>query len=229
MVSKPCNLWFNVKYCPGRNNADADGLSRWPTDTNIRQYIYQKLFRTTGSSVSSIPYVECMTISPDLVKGDINDLTTGTPISLTGRNPKNTILAQHGRECTITWKRRQHLETSVFSSQYHQWHTLSKKLPVINKWNNQLYCQQYTLQLYSKQCTMIWVTLGRIELCHYWRTTFTDQAWLEMWKSGFPVVVDIRRKTHRKHRAPLVSIEIASPLQLVCMYCLTLVPSKGGQ
>ena len=33
------------------------------------------------SSVSSIPYVECLAISPDLVKNDIDDATAGTSTS----------------------------------------------------------------------------------------------------------------------------------------------------
>jgi hypothetical protein len=65
----------------GKNNADADGLSRIPTDTNVRQDINQEFIRTICSSVSSIPYVECLAISPDLVKDDIDDATAGTSTS----------------------------------------------------------------------------------------------------------------------------------------------------
>jgi hypothetical protein len=36
---------------------------------------------TICSSVSSIPYVECLAISPDLVKDDIDDATAGTSTS----------------------------------------------------------------------------------------------------------------------------------------------------
>ena len=51
---------INIKYRPGKNNADADGLSRIHTDTNVRQDINQEFIRTICSSVSSIPYVECL-------------------------------------------------------------------------------------------------------------------------------------------------------------------------
>ena len=72
---------FNIKYRSGKNNADADGVSRIPTDTNVRQDINQEFIRTICSSVSSIPYVKCLAISPDLVKDYIDDATAGTSTS----------------------------------------------------------------------------------------------------------------------------------------------------
>ena len=72
---------FNIKYRPGKDNADADGLSRISTDTNVRQDINQEFIRTICSSVSSITYVECLAISPDLVKDYIDDATAGTSTS----------------------------------------------------------------------------------------------------------------------------------------------------
>jgi hypothetical protein len=41
---------FNIKYRPWKNNADADGLSRIHTDTNVRQDINQEFIRTICSS-----------------------------------------------------------------------------------------------------------------------------------------------------------------------------------
>ena len=72
---------FNIKYLPGKNNDDADGLSRISTDTNVRQDINQEFIRTICNSVSSIPYVGFLAILSDLVKYDIDDAIAGTSTS----------------------------------------------------------------------------------------------------------------------------------------------------
>jgi hypothetical protein len=227
---------FNIKYRPWKNNADADGLSRIPTDTNVRQDINQEFIRTICSSVSSIPYVECLVISPDLGTDDMDDATAGTStsdiIEWKKTQEKDTRL-QYWRKMVETGQKPEK-EDTILKCQFSHLHFINDVLHRQVTNNDEV---QQQIVLPSAHVNTVLeamhndmghpgqdMTLSLLKNRFYWPGMSKD---VEEWISHCGRC--IRRKTPPNHRAPLVSIGTTSPLQLVCMDYLTLEPSKGGQ
>jgi hypothetical protein len=210
---------FNIKYRPA---ADADGLSRIHTDTNVRQDINQEFIRTICSSVSSIPYVECLAISPDLVKYDTDDATAGTStsdmIDWKKTKEKDTRL-QYWRKMFETGQKPEK-EDTILKRQFSHLHFINDVLHR-QVTNNDKVQQQFVLPSAHVNTVLEAMhndmghpgkdrTLSLLKDRFYWPGMSKD---IEEWISHCGRC--ICRKTPPNHRAPLVSIGTTSPLQLV--------------
>ena len=219
---------FDIKYRAGRNNADADALSRLPTiDTETVQAICH----------SSVPaYVESLTLSPSIILDDVD--------------PRGTSTGN-----IIDWSRAQNLDPDVKRMiDYVRSNTKPSRKEICS---NPLLRQFTNLKLIdgvlhrvtttdegiknqlvlpiAHASTVIEAmhndmghpgkdrTLSLIKDRFYWPGMHSD---VEKWITECGRCT--RRKTPTTQRAPLVNIVTSAPLELVCMDYLTLEASKGG-
>ena len=79
---------FDIRYRPGRNNADADALSRLPAT------ITSEFFKAICNVITQEAYVDSLTLTPEVILGDVE--------------PRGSGIGN-----LVDWKRAQYLDSDI--------------------------------------------------------------------------------------------------------------------
>lgn len=222
---------FNITYRPGKNNADADGLSRMPTDTIAQESI------KAICGVMRTPLVETLAVTPDVL--DQPSLDTEHQIY----NDIDWVSIQHQDKELKPWidyvregkkPKRGQVEQSPLLRQFEHLKLTGNILYRVIRDRNGNEIRQLVLP--SSHVTTVLKTLHD-EMGHPGRDRTTSLIRDRFYWPGMSRDIDIwlgncdrcMKRKKEPGRAPLVSITTTQPLELVCIDFLTLEQSKGGQ
>lgn len=218
---------FDIKYRPGRSNADADALSRLPMSIETVQAI-------CNSATSS--YVESLTLSSDVILNDIDPrgMSTGNIIDWEKAQSLDPDI-HHVIEYVRNEQKppKNEIGSNPLLRQFNHLKLIEGVLHRVTHIDEET---RHQLVLPIEHASTVLEalhddmghpgkdrTLSLIRDRFYWPGMHKDiETWIE--ECGRCT----RRKTPTNQRAPLVNITTTSPLELVCMDFLTLEPCKGG-
>ena len=236
---------FDIVYRPGKNNADADALSRLPgltpdnieTDTQISSESVQAIC----SVVQNQPYIESLCMSANVV-----DVEPDTGQDIRSMTERDWRMAQSQDQDLRLWidcvrcKRKPRKEDisktnvnfsfhRVFSSLFLFRGILYREVTIEGEKRKQLVLPASHVEQALKGCHTDTGHPGRDRTLSLLRDRFFWPGMskdVENWIGGCERC--LRRKSSTNARAPLVSIKTTQPLELVCMDFLKLDRCKGG-
>lgn len=212
---------FDIKYRPGRSNADADALSRLPMSIETVQAI-------CNSATSS--YVESLTLSSDVILNDIDPrgMSTGNIIDWEKAQSLDPDI-HHVIEYVRNEQKppKNEIGSNPLLRQFNHLKLIEGVLHRVTHIDEET---KHQLVLPIEHASTVLEalhddmghpgkdrTLSLIRDRFYWPGMHKDiETWIE--ECGRCT----RRKTPTNQRAPLVNITTTSPLELVCMDFLTL-------
>ena len=222
---------FDILYRPGKNNADADGLSRLPSSTISRESV-----KAICNSLRT-PLVESLSISPDVITNTGIDMAHQIYQDLDWKN-----LQQQDPEIKQTYDfvrlgqkpKKGQIPSILLLRQFDnlniQHGILYRKVSMPDGTvTNQLVLPPAYIQTVLEALHNEMGHPGRDRTSSLIRERF---YWPGMNKSIDDWIEHCGRCVKRKKepaKAPLVSITTSQPLELVCIDFLTLEKSKGGQ
>ena len=229
---------FNIKYRPGRLNADADQLSRLPKLDSQDAYleVSPETIHALCKCQVSPNYIETICMSADAV----DDMSTLDDIfdhrDWRRQQAKDPVIGKFLRYVTNNEKpdsgmdgRDEKLFIKEFSRLKVQRGILYRCTEVNGEPKYQLVLPAEYRQLALKGAHDDIGHLGRDRGMHILRDRFywpRMSADLDAWVNACDRC--LKRKSPTNNRAPLVSITTQQPLELVTMDFLTLEMSKGG-
>jgi len=238
---------FDIKYRPGKSNADADGLSRLPElfgNNSSRSEISVRSVQAICESITPTSYVESLCFSTSVLDGDhdvdisgqqIHSFTADDWMKFQEKDPMLHSWMKYVRDgkrpikhmLPVTSENRAMLRT--FDKLKLEAGVLHREVTVDEHSICQLvlprdYIPRALTELHNNfghpgRDRMLSLLRDRC----YWPGMKEDvEAWIQNCGRC------LRRKTPTNIRAPLVNITTTHPLELVCMDYLTLETSKGG-
>ena len=240
---------FSIQYRSGKQNTDADALSRLPETSSESTSIMfpeaiKALFQATLADVEELPAVECVSLSqqssdepesgPDLALGSqISDVDWKEEQRKDIAINRVIEILESGHRLT---RRQTALESESVRSYLREWDRLFLRNSVLYRKGSVGSTQVEQLVLPDVFRELVFRALhddcghqGRDRTCSliksrfYWPGVDSD---VEKQVRNCPNC--IQRKARVKNSAPLVSVESSYPMELVCMDYLTLEMSSGG-
>ena len=230
---------FNIKYRPGKTNADADGLSRLPPDKSMDDSFHevsQDTMKALCQSHVSTSCIETVCMSSDVL--DDMDSVTDSFDSRDWRKyqMEDAVISKFLRSVTNRSKPTSVvgcLESKLILKEFGRLEVrrgvLYRRTRVDDQDQYQLVLPRKFRQLALKCAHNDIGHMGRERGIHilrerfYWPKMNSD---LDNWVKSCDRC--IKRKTPTNSRAPMVNIITSQPLELVSMDFLTLEISKGG-
>lgn len=228
-VAALANYDFELKYRPGSQNADADGLSRIPADS-IKAIC-------TCQIVS--PYVQCLSLSTSAV-GQLPDLSDYAEIDLQYYQQRDPVLRFWIPYVRDNYQPRRHQLPLDFSQQHAAMYRNFAKLKI----KDGILVRQISLNegnktqiILPKSCIKTVLYHLHTEMGHPGREKTISLIRDRFYWHGMTADIEkyisncrrcLLRKTPTNERAPLTNIRTSQPLELVCMDYLKLETSKGG-
>lgn len=221
---------FEIRYRPGRNNADADALSRIPENT-----ISSDSVQAICSSIQPPRYVENLAVSPDVLAEedlsatDLQEMVDWTEAQAQDRHIKQCIEYLQSKKTLSKTESCQ----NPLSREYNRLQIIDGVLYRVATIDNEER-QQLVLPTVHIPTVLNALhndmghpgrdrTLSLLRDRFYWPGMYKDvEEWINQCGRC------LRRKSATNQRAPLVPIATSAPLELVCMDFLTLERSKGG-
>jgi transposase InsO family protein len=233
---------FKVLYRPGKSNADADGLSRRPTEERdvLTADMVQAIFQGEGGSEETVnPFVTCLAMCAAAVplSEEENDLLSN--IDWAAEQDKDEAM-RRVKELLVGQKltdSRRRLETPEVRSYLREWDRLNLQDGALfrTRYHRGVNRFQLVMPKAYRQEVMKGLhddvghpsvdrTLDMLRDRCYWPGMMDDvQKWVESCARC------VCRKTPSNVRgAGLVPIRSSQPMDLVCIDYLTLEPAKGG-
>lgn len=229
---------FDIVYRSGKQNIDADALSRLPETIETEKMSFNSdAIHAICDAAQPVPYIDSLTETSDF-EFDATPLSSHINIEIRKEQRNDPVLKQW---FGILQQGQRPSKKDVVKSPQHLFiFNNFEKLKFIR---GVLYRETQTEEKSTKQivlpksCIETVLTLLHNDMGHQGRdrtlSLVKDRfVWQGMTRDVEDWVTDcdrcIRRKQPLNHRAPLVNIETKEPLELVCMDFLTLEKSKGG-
>ncbi|XP_056022199.1 uncharacterized protein K02A2.6-like [Ostrea edulis] len=218
---------FDIKYRAGRNNADADALSRLPT---INIETVQAICHSTVPA-----YVKTLTLSPSIVLDDEDPRGTSTGNIIDWCKAQDLdpgIKRMRDYVQSNVKPSRKEIGSNSLLRQFQNLRLIDGVLHLVT--TDEGIKHQLVLPIAHASTVMEALhndmghpgkdrTISLIKERFYWPGMHSD---VETWITECGRCT--RRKTPTNQQAPLVNIVTSAPLELVCMDYLTLEASKGG-
>ncbi|KAK3101184.1 hypothetical protein FSP39_001606 [Pinctada imbricata] len=226
---------FDIRYRPGRNNADADSLSRLPQQPTSTTCISSDSIKAV-CNIQQVPLIETISISEQ----PTHHLDTSF------HDDKINIIEAQRRDLDLSsWiynlkdrykPRKDELRSYADTIMYKNYDRLKLKKGVL--YREVMVDDRKVDQLVVPSCLIEYVlrsihnkmghpgrdkVLSLLRDRFFWPGLYQDvDTWIKECKRC------VMRKSAATDKAELVSIETTQPLELVCMDFLTLERSKGG-
>jgi transposase InsO family protein len=234
-VSALANFNFTIKYRSGKQNVDADVLSRLPTlEDDAVQAICQ-------SAITSAPFIESLSVSDQPLSADegVSDAENFAKIDWQKEQSKDPILARVVHLVSSSFRPREgsfRKESTSVQKFLRDWRKLHLKGSIL--YRTAVIDGQDVEQLIVPSSFRTRALRGvHDEVGHQGKE---KTLWLARQRFYWPGMENdvnnkilncprcIRRKTPVKPVAQLVPITSTYPMELVCIDFLSLEPSKGG-
>lgn len=237
---------FDIKYRPGVNNADADGMSRLPglQESEDQEHMSSDSVKAVCNVIHAQPYVESLCMQADVTQEENLD-SIGVPLARMSNRDwrkaqyKDPILRQWTRCLQSGAKPRRkdfcdsnaHSALLKTSSSLHlQQGILYREVTINEQPRQQLVLPADFIEEALEGLHNNVGHPGRDRTLSLLRDRF---FWPGISKDVDDWVKNCRRcvcrKTPTNQRAPLIGIETTQPLELVSMDFLDLEPCKGGK
>jgi hypothetical protein len=235
---------FTIRYRPGKNNVDADTLSRLPGgDRTQMEQIAMDSVRAICGSLSTTSVVESLCLSADVVEDEDLEVTVER-CDQNARDWRRTqssdaalaVIIRHLRNGTRLDRSTHQEDTEIAALMKHFQHFKLKRGVLYRITSIQ--GQEHQQLVLPKKCRLSALRSLHDDVGHPGRDRTMYLIRERFFWPGMNKDVEehvrrcgrcIRRKSDVNVRAPLVSIETSQPLELVCMDFLTLEQSRGGQ
>lgn len=240
---------FSVQYRSGKQNVDADMLSRLPgmevTDRQETKILYpdilKALFQASLADVRELPAVECLSLGHQVhdIPSDEDFGSCLSDIDWKVEQAKDSTISRvisivkAGHKLT---SRQSSLEPDSVRRYLREWNSLLIKDGIL--YRNGSVCGHPVVQLVVPSVFYDIIFAGlHNDAGHQGRDRTTSLIKSRFFWPGLDMFVEkqvrecqrcIRRKSSVSNSAPLVSVESTYPLELVCMDYLSLEMSSGG-
>ena len=229
-------LNFDIRYRPGRNNADGDSMSRLP-ELLQQEHIPAETIKTLCSIQPTGPYIESLSMEPDVTQ-PLEYCQQIRPIDVRRMQHTDPILRDW-----IYFVDKQRMpksdelppipESTAFRKNFNKFRiidgTLYREVTSDNGLIQQLVVPPSLVHEVLRQSHNTMGHPGRDKTTSFIRDRFfwpgmtnDIEQWIQRCKRC------LLRKTPTNIRAPLTNIVTTQPLELVCMDYLQLEKSKGG-